>query len=126
MDLMIDTSSCKMNWASDYEYTGCLEKRTLNTTTKNGQEVKEQHEVCKIEFTSSIFIGQRVRVRFSGHRALSLISTHGNIEINSPLNINGSELSSANMSVGGYVKTLGDGADAGRSNRVTFFNIYCP
>ena len=116
MDLMINTSSCKMNWASDYEYPGSIEKRTLDATTKNGQ-VKEQHEVCKIEFTSSIFIGQRVRVRFSGHRALSLISTHGNIEINSPLNVSGSELSSASVSVGGYVKTLGDGADAGRSNK---------
>ena len=116
MDLMINTSSCKMTWASDYEYQGSEEDRIFNVSTEDGQEIKEHFEVCKIEFTSSIFIGPKVRVKISGHRALSLISTHGNIEINSRLNINGLELSSVNLNVGGYVKTLGDGQDAGRAN----------
>ena len=87
MDLMINTSSCKMTWNSDYEYPGTEEERIFNVTTEEGQEIKEHFAVCKIEFTSSIFIGPKVRVKFSGHRALSLISTHGNIEVNSPLNI---------------------------------------
>lgn len=115
MDLVINTSSCKMTWASDYEYLGTVEDRIFNVTTDEGKEMTEDFEVCKIEFTSSIFIGPRVRVKFSGHLALSLISTHGNIEINSPLNISGFELS-VSSSVGGYVKTSGDGSDAGRAN----------
>ena len=116
MDLMINTSSCKMTWASDYEYPGVVEDRTFNTITEEGIEIKENYQVCKIEFTSSIFIGKMVHVRFSGHRALSLISTHGNIEINSPLNISGFEVSSVISSIGGYVKILDDGVDAGRAN----------
>ena len=122
MDLMINTSSCKMTWASDYEYPGNVEDRIFNVTTEEGQEIKEHLEVCKIEFTSSIFIGPKVRVKFSGHRALSLISTHGNIEINSPLNISELELSSVNSNLGGFVKTLSDGQDAGRANMKLFDN----
>lgn len=116
MDLMINTSSCKMTWNSDYEYPGTEEERIFNVTTEEGQEIKEHFAVCKIEFTSSIFIGPKVRVKFSGHRALSLISTHGNIEVNSPLNISGLELSSVNSNVGGYIKTLDYGLDAGGAN----------
>ena len=116
MDLMINTSSCKMTWASDYEYPGTEEDRIFNVTTEEGLEIKEHFEVCKIEFTSSIFIGPKVRVKLSGHRALSLISTRGNIEVNSPLNISGLELSSVNSNVGGYVKTLDNGLDAGGAN----------
>ena len=116
MDLVINTSSCTMTWASDYEYSGADEYEIFNTTTKDNKQITEPFEVCKIEFTSSIFIGPKVRVKFSGHRALSLISTHGNIEINSPLNISGIELSSVSSSVGGYVKTSGNGSDAGRAN----------
>ena len=116
MDLMINTSSCKMAWASVYEYPGTVEGRMFNTTTEKDLEIKEQFEVCKIEFTSSIFIGPKVRVKFSGHRAFSLISRHGNIEINSPLNISGLESSSVSTSMGGYVKTSADGKDAGRAD----------
>lgn len=68
-----------------------------------------------------------MRVKISGHRALSLISTHGNIEINSPLNISGSALflgSSVKTSIGGYVKTVDDGADAGRDT--VFSNLQEP
>lgn len=120
MDLMINTSTCRMTWVPDYEYPGIVEERTFNVTTEKGLEIMEHYEVCKIEFTSSIFIGQKVRVKFSGHRAFSLISTHGNIEINSPLNINGLAV---NSSIGGYVKTLDDGADAGRANMKLILTI---
>lgn len=128
MDLVINTSSCKMTWASDYEYPGNVEKQIFNTTIEKGKEITEHFEVCKIEFTSTIFIGSKVRVRIDGYRALSLISTHGNIEINSPLNISGVELPSVSSSVGGYVKTSGDGLDAGKANnyiketRIEFVN----
>ena len=79
-------------------------------------------EVCIIDFTSSIFIGQNVRVHISGQRALSLVSRHGNIEINSPLNISGSALSlgsSVQKSIGGYVKTSENGTDAGRATEIS-------
>ena len=113
MDLKINTSTCQMTWAPDYEHPGIVENRTFNVTTEKGLEMMQHYEVCKIEFTSSIFIGQQVHVKFSGHRAFSLISTHGNIEINSPLNINGLAV---NSSFGGYVKTLDDGTDTGTAN----------
>lgn len=101
-----------MTWGHN-QYKGTIEARSFHLHAEQNQEIKGGYEVCKIEFTSSIFIGRKVRVKISGNRSLSLVSTHGNIEINSPINVSGSAASSGS-SVGGYVKTLDDGLDAGR------------
>lgn len=101
-----------MTWSGNREYVGGTESRTFNLP-KSGSVV---YEVCEIKFTSSIFIGRKVRVNIRGKRALSLISTHGNIEINSRISINGSAQPSdrfVKTSIGGYVKTADDGENAG-------------
>lgn len=104
--------------SGNHWYRGYIETREFQPAGKN----VEHDEVCTIDFTSSIFIGQNVRVHISGQRALSLVSRHGNIEINSPLNISGSALSlgsSVQKSIGGYVKTSEDGRDAGRATEIS-------
>ncbi|XP_022793690.1 uncharacterized protein LOC111332593 [Stylophora pistillata] len=108
LDLKINTTSCKMTWDGNYKYDGAIEgPKTF---------MKNDYEVCKIEFSSTIFIGRQVSVRISGKRALSLISTHGSIEIHSHININGSDdpyESLAGTRIGGYAKASHDGEHAG-------------
>ena len=117
-----------MTWDRN-QYKGTTEDRSFHLRAEQSQEIKGGYEVCKIEFSSSIFIGRKVRVKVSGHRALSLISTHGSIEIISPIDVSGSEVSlgsSVNTMIGGYVKTLEDGADAGKERelyRVEYSNL---
>ncbi|KAJ7382340.1 hypothetical protein OS493_035617 [Desmophyllum pertusum] len=116
MDLTINTSTCQMVCSGNHWYRGYIETRAF-------QPVSVMHdEVCTIDFTSSIFIGQMCAFTLVGQRALSLVSRHGNIEINSPLNISGSALSlgsSVQKSIGGYVKTSEDGRDAGPQSSPT-------
>lgn len=97
-----------MTWDGNYKYDGAIEGPWTFKEKKN--------EVCKIEFSSSIFIGRQVSVRISGKRALSLISTHGSIEINSLIDINGSNHpyeSLAGTRIGGYAKASPDREHAG-------------
>lgn len=118
MDLTINTTNCKMRWSGNHVYDGQLETRYFSVP---GQLAKNtaSYKVCKIEYTSSIFIGREVRTEIRGEHALSLISTHGNIEINAAINISGSTFDEAGMSgaktsIGGYFKQKGDGLDSGR------------
>lgn len=55
-------------------------------------------------------------MNISGAHALSLTSTHGNIEMYSPIDIGGSSFNKDGMktSIGGYVKTIEDELDAGK------------
>ena len=115
MELLINTTTCTMTWTRNH-YKGAEEIRTFDLLTEQNQQIHGRYKVCKIEFTSSIFIGKKVRVKIGGNRALSLVSTHGSIEINSPLNISGSAMYTgiSNTSIGGYGKTSDDGVDGGR------------
>ena len=116
MDLMIDTTRCKMKWSGNHEYKGQVENRYFIVP----------HNVCKIEFTSSIFIGSKVRVNISGEHALSLVSSHGNIEIYSPIDISGKFFNAAGMAVnaktriGGYFKA---GVDSGKFLKLCRLNV---
>ena len=115
MDLNIDTTNCEMRWSGNHREKGEITTSNFNVRRKpSGFTVP--YKVCKLEFMSSIFIGREVRVDISGAHALSLTSTHGNIEVYSPINIGGSSFNKAGMetSVGGYIKTIEDGIDTGK------------
>lgn len=118
-DLTIDTTNCQMRWTGNHEYKGEIKTRYFSVP-QQFTKITMSYKVCKIEFTSSIFIGRRVIVSIRGQHALSLISIHGNIEINSPIDISGSSFKPVGMpvdaktTIGGYFKTVKDGLDAGR------------
>ena len=115
MDLKINTTNCEMRWSGNHIQKGDVKRSHFNVRRKSS-EIKESYYVCKFEVTSSIFIGRGVRVNISGAHALSLTSKHGNIEVYSPIDIGGSSFIKDGMktSIGGYVKTKGDGLDAGK------------
>ena len=115
MDLKINTTNCEMRWSGNHMLEGEINLSNFNLRRKPS-EISESYSVCKFEVTSSIFIGRSVRVNINGAHALSLTSTHGNIEMYSPIDIGGSSFNEDGMktSIGGYVKTIGDGLDAGK------------
>ena len=116
IDLTVNTTSCQMRWSGNHEYDGTLQTWHFLVP---GQAINVSYKVCKIEFASTILIGKEVRVKITGAYALSLVSTHGNIEIHSEIDISGSTFNQAGMqfnpetNVGGYVRIRKDELDAG-------------
>ena len=128
---MINTTSCEMRWYGKHECIGQIEERYFNISGQSKDAVIP-YKVCKIEFSSTIFIGSKVRVNITGSHALSLVSSHGNIEVHSPIDISGSPSRSfgmhinQNTSVGGFFKMdqdLEDGMDAGKASLKLFFPL---
>ena len=124
---MINTTSCEMRWHGKHECKGQIEDRSFNIPGQSKDTIIP-YKVCKIEFSSTIFIGSKVRVNITGSHALSLVSYHGNIEVHSPIDISGSPSHSFGMyinektSVGGFLKIKKDGMDAGMAS----FNLCIP
>lgn len=128
---MINTTSCEMRWYGKHECKGQIEDRSFNIPGQSKDAIIP-YRVCKIEFSSTIFIGSKVRVNITGSHALSLVSSHGNIEVHSPIDISGSPSRSfgmhinQNTSVGGFFKMdqdLEDGMDAGKASLKLFFPL---
>lgn len=128
---MINTTSCQMGWYGKHECKGQIEDRSF-TIPGQSKDAIIPYKVCKIEFSSTIFIGSKVRVNITGSHALSLVSSHGHIEVHSPIDISGSPSRSfgmhinQNTSVGGFFKMdqdLEDGMDAGKASLKLFFPL---
>ena len=126
---MINTTSCEMRWYGKHECKGQIEDRYYNIPGQSKDSIIS-YKVCKIEFSSTIFIGSKVRVNITGSHALSLVSSHGNIEVHSPFDISGSPSHSfemhvnENTSVGGFVKIKEDGMDAGKASLRLIYTSY--
>ena len=127
-DLMINTTSCQMGWYGKHECKGQIEDRSF-TIPGQSKDAIIPYKVCKIEFSSTIFIGSKVRVNITGSHALSLVSSHGNIEVHSPIDISGSPSRSfgmhinQNTSVGGFFKIKEDGMDVGKASLKLFIPL---
>ena len=124
---MINTTSCEVRQSGKYGHKGQIEDRYFNISGQSKDTIIP-YKVCNIEFSSTIFIGFKVRVNITGSHALSLISSHGNIEVYSPIDISGSPSRSFGMhinektSVGGFFKIKEDGMDAGKAS----FKLFIP
>lgn len=120
-DLIINTTSCEMRWYGKHECKGQIQDRSFNIPGQSKDTIIP-YKVCKIEFSSTIFIGSKVRVNITGSHALSLVSDHGNIEVHSSIDISGSPYHSFGMhinektSVGGFLKIKKEGMDAGKAS----------
>ena len=125
---MINTTSCEMRWYGKHECKGQIEDRSFNIPGQSKDAIIP-YKVCKIEFSSTIFIGSKVRVNITGSHALSLVSSHGNIEVHSPIDISGSPARSfgmhinQNTSVGGFFKIKEDGMDVGKASLKLFIPL---
>ena len=115
MDLKINTTSCQMQWGDSHRYNGSHLDRQFQVPGKPSYFTLS-YKICKIAFTSTIYIGSQVRVNISGEHAFSMESTHGNIEIKTPIDISGSSkfIFVARTSIGGFVKRSADEVEAGR------------
>lgn len=125
---MINTTSCEMRWYGKHECKGQIEDRSFNIRGQSKDTIIP-YKVCKIEFSSTIFIGSKVRVNITGLHALSLVSYHGHIEVHSPIDISGSRSRSfgmhinENTSVGGSFKIKKDGMHAGKASLKLFIPL---
>ncbi|XP_068722401.1 uncharacterized protein [Montipora capricornis] len=117
MDLKINTTSCQMQWGDSHRYNGSHLDRQFQVPGKPSYFTLS-YKICKIAFTSTIYIGSQVRVNISGEHAFSMESTHGNIEIKTPIDISGSSkfIFVARTSIGGFVKRSAHEVEAGLAN----------
>ena len=125
IEVKFDTNNCELLESGRTTIKGNLKNERFTSASISKPL---DYKVCEISYTHSIFLGKNVKVLFSGNNALKLTSSFGNIEVQTPLDINrftsADDFQPGNTTLGGYGKTIIDGLDAGESSSLSVTSLF--